>query len=46
MNSEKTNIDRTFEVYEKPSIEVLKVDSEGILCASTPSWEDGGGAWD
>ena len=46
MNSEKTNTDRASEIYEKPSIEVMKVDSEGILCASAPMWEDGGGAWD
>jgi len=45
MNTEKINIDRASEVYEKPSVEVLNVDSEGILCASTPIWEDGGGAW-
>jgi len=52
MNSIKTNIDKAFDIdkireaYERPAIEVLTVDSEGILCASGPGWEDGGGAWD
>gem|GEM_PF-5011851 len=45
MNSEIVNIDRASETYEKPTIEVVNMDSEGILCASTPSWENGGGAW-
>ena len=51
MNSEKTNIDKAFDIdkireaYEQPAIEVLTVDSEGILCGSGPGWEDGGGAW-
>ena len=36
MNDKKTDLDRTSELYEKPSIEVMNMDSEGILCASTP----------
>ena len=39
------DIDKIPETYEQPTIEVLIVDSEGILCASGPMWEDDGGAW-
>ena len=33
------------EVYEKPEIEVIEMETEGILCASPlPGWDDGGNA--
>ena len=38
---EKTN--EITEVYEKPTIEVIEMEMEGILCSSGDGWGNGGG---
>lgn len=31
------------EVYEKPQIEIIEMEMEGILCGSVPGYQPGGG---
>lgn len=31
------------EVYEKPSLEIIEVELEGVLCASGGGFDNGGG---
>ena len=35
--------EEVMEAYEKPAIEVIEMEMEGILCASGDNFESGGG---
>lgn len=43
---EKTNDFEVNEVYEEPTIEIIEMEIEGILCSSGEGFGDGGGFWD
>ena len=42
-NQNKTAQNEVKEVYEKPQVEIIKMETEGILCASAPAYRPGGG---
>lgn len=43
-NQEQNNRNEMKEVYEKPMIEVIEMETEGILCASGDDYRGGGGS--